>query len=205
MKVAIYARTSTQEQFPENQLMELRRYTAARGWAAHKEYVDFGFSGTDKKARPAFDELMRDAKRRRFDAVVCWRLDRWSRNMKSLILSMDELTALGVAFVSLNEGIDGSTPAGKLQMNILASIAAFESQRIGERVRLGLLRAKAQGVKLGRKRPNVTDDDIKALSHLSVRAAAQRLGVSKSFIHKFRHAESASAPSLPSPEVRQAV
>lgn len=204
MRVALYSRTSTAEQFPENQLLELRRYSSARGWAVHREYVDHGYSGTDKKARPAFDELMRDAKRRRFDAVVCWRLDRWSRNLKNLIVSIDELTALGVAFVSLNEGIDATTPAGRLQMNVLASIAAFESARVGERVRLGLARAKAQGVKLGRKRPNVTDDAIRALSHLSVRAAAQRLGVSKSFVHNFRSSELRSTPPL-SEELRRVV
>jgi DNA invertase Pin-like site-specific DNA recombinase len=103
-RVAVYARVSTNDQNPDNQLEELRRYTAARGWTA-REYIDQGVSGT-KDRRPALDGLLADAKRRRIDAVVCWRLDRLGRNMKHLITLLDELQALGVAFVSLAEGID---------------------------------------------------------------------------------------------------
>ena len=73
MKAAIYARVSTVDQQPENQLQELRRYVHARGWSA-MEYVDRGISGA-KNRRPALDSLVRDARRRRFDVLVCWRLD----------------------------------------------------------------------------------------------------------------------------------
>src|SRR3954467_12683201 len=121
MKAAIYARVSTVRHPPENQLAELRRYTTARGWAA-SEYVVCGVSGA-KDRRPALDELLRDAKRRRFDVLVCWRLDRLGRNLRHLILLLDELQALGVGFVTLNEGIDTSTPAGKLQLHIRSAIA----------------------------------------------------------------------------------
>jgi len=114
MKAAIYARVSTVDQEPENQLQELRRYVTARSWTAG-EYVDRGVSGA-KDRRPALDHLLADARRRRFDVVVCWRLDRLGRNLKHLITLLDELQALGVAFVSLAEGIDATTPAGKLQM-----------------------------------------------------------------------------------------
>lgn len=187
MRVVTYQRTSTRDQFPENQSRELRAYADARKLVIQREYLDFGFSGTDKKARPAFDELMRDAKRGRVDCVICWSLDRWARNMKSLIVTLDELTALGIAFISLKEGIDFSTPAGKLQVHVLGAIASFEADRVSSRVKSGLARAKAQGVKLGRKRPKqATDESVAALDGLSVRAAAQRLGVSKSFIHAWR-------------------
>jgi DNA invertase Pin-like site-specific DNA recombinase len=197
MRVVTYQRTSTRDQFPENQSRELLLYATARKWVIQREYVDFGFSATDKKARPAFDELMRDARRRRFDCVLVTKLDRWSRNLKSLILSLDELTALGIAFVSLNEGIDGSTAAGKLQLNILGSFAAFESARISERVKSGLNRARANGVKLGRKRPKqATDEAIAALDGLSVRAAAAKLGVSKSFLQKVRMQRKSNQPSV---------
>src|ERR1700730_4165116 len=115
MKAAIYARVSTLDQQPENQLQELRRYCEARGWAA-TEYVDRGVSGA-KDRRPALDQLLADAKRRKFDVLVCWRLDRLGRNLRHLILLLDELQALGVAFVSLAEGIDATTPAGSTSMS----------------------------------------------------------------------------------------
>src|SRR6266545_3702252 len=138
MKAAIYARVSTFDQEPENQLVELRRYVEARGWVG-QEYVDRGVSGT-KDRRPALDALLQDARRRRCDVVVCWRLDRLGRNLKHLVTLLEELQALGVAFVSLAEGIDATTPAGKLQMHILAAIAEFERERIRERVLAGLQR-----------------------------------------------------------------
>src|SRR6202521_1033947 len=121
MRCAIYARVSTLDQEPENQLGELRRYVAARGWTA-VEYVDRGVSGA-KDRRPALDTLVRDAKRRRFDVLVCWRLDRLGRNLRHLITLFDDLQALGVGVVSLPEGIDATTPAGKLQLHILGAIA----------------------------------------------------------------------------------
>ena len=148
MKAAIYARVSTFDQEPENQLQELRRYAEARGWTA-VEFVDRGFSGA-KDRRPALDALLTDARRRRFDVLVCWRLDRLGRNLRHLIILLDELQALGVAFVSLAEGIDATTPVGKLQMHILGAIAEFERERIRERVLAGLQRARAQGRRLGR-------------------------------------------------------
>src|ERR1700681_4253050 len=103
MRAAIYARVSTTEQEPENQLQELRRYVEARGWPA-VEYVDKGVSGA-KDRRPALDALVSDAKRRKFDILICWRLDRLARNLRHLVTLLEELQSLGVAFVSLGEGI----------------------------------------------------------------------------------------------------
>lgn len=171
MRVALYARVSTDEQSCENQLVELRRYSAARGWEP-REYIDHAQSGS-KDRRPALDAMVADAKRRRFDAVVAWRLDRLGRNLKHLITLIEEMQALGIAFVSLGEGIDATTPAGKLQLHILAAIAEFERARIQERVRAGLARARAQGKRLGRP-PKRTRNE------LGVRDAAVRWGVSKS-------------------------
>jgi DNA invertase Pin-like site-specific DNA recombinase len=105
----------------------------AREWSS-QEYVDRGISGA-KDRRPALDQLLADARRRRFDVLVCWRLDRLGRNLRHLITLLEELLALGIAFVSLNEGIDASTPAGKLQMHILGAIAEFE--RAHRRTRQG--------------------------------------------------------------------
>jgi DNA invertase Pin-like site-specific DNA recombinase len=130
-----------------------------------------------KDRRPALDTLVRDAKRRRFDVLVCWRLDRLGRNLKHLILLLEEFQALGIAFVSLAEGIDATTPAGKLQLHILGAIAEFERARIAERVKAGLQRAKAQGKRLGRPRKA---PPLVAVPGASVREAARIWGVSKS-------------------------
>jgi hypothetical protein len=111
---AIYARVSTSDQTCENQLLELRRYCEARGWQM-AEYVDTGVSGA-KDRRPALDGLLKDARRRRFDVLVCWRLDRLERHLRHLVTMLEDLHSVGVAFVSLGEGIDCTTPAGKLQL-----------------------------------------------------------------------------------------
>jgi DNA invertase Pin-like site-specific DNA recombinase len=182
-RAAIYARVSTLDQEPENQLQELRRYVEARGWQA-TEYVDKGVSGA-KDSRPALDTLVRDAKRRRFDTLIVWRLDRLGRNLRHLILLLDEMTATGVGFVSLAESIDTSTPAGRLQLHILGAIAEFEKARIAERVRAGLQRARAQGRRLGRPRRIVHEALLEPVRGLSVRQAAVRLGVSAATAHRW--------------------
>jgi DNA invertase Pin-like site-specific DNA recombinase len=123
MRAALYARVSTVDQEPENQLRELRRYIEARGWKA-VEYVDQGVSGT-KESRPALDALVKDAKRRKFDVLVCWRLDRLGRNLRHLILLLDELTGLGIGFVTLGEGIDTTSPTGRLVLHILGAISDY--------------------------------------------------------------------------------
>jgi DNA invertase Pin-like site-specific DNA recombinase len=178
MNAAVYARVSTFDQEPENQLQELRRYAEARGWSV-VEFVDRGVSGA-KDRRPALDRLVVEARRRRFDVVVCWRLDRLGRNLKHLITLLEDLQALGVAFVSLAEGIDATTPAGKLQLHILGAIAEFERARIAERVRAGLARARSQGKRLGRPRRRDVLERVQGVEGLSVRRAAETLGVSRS-------------------------
>ena len=143
------------------------------------EYVDHGVSGA-KDRRPALDRLVRDARRRRVDVLICWRLDRLGRNLRHLVTMLDELQALGVAFVSLGEGIDCTTPAGRLQLHVLAALAEFERARIAERVTAGLARAKRQGTRLGRPEKRVPERVLAPVRGLSVRQASQRLGVSKS-------------------------
>jgi DNA invertase Pin-like site-specific DNA recombinase len=184
MRAAIYARVSTFDQEPENQLTELRRYATARGWDV-VEHVDRGVSGA-KDRRPALDRLLADARRRRFDVLVVWRLDRLGRNLRHLVLLLEDLQALGMSFVSLAEGIDATTPAGKLQMHILAAIAEFERARIAERVKAGLARVRAAGRRLGRPGVFVDPARLKATAHLSIRDAAATLGVSRSVLHRAR-------------------
>ena len=97
-RVALYARVSTTDQSTDSQLLDLRRYVRERGWDIYKEYVDEGISGT-KDSRPALNELMNDAKKRRFDAVLVWRFDRFARSTKHLILALEEFKNLGIDFV----------------------------------------------------------------------------------------------------------
>src|SRR3954451_24386571 len=182
-RIAVYERVSTSEQTTENQLLELRRYVGARGWAA-TEYVDNGVSGA-KDRRPALDQLTADARRHKFDAVVCWRLDRLGRNLRHLVLLLDEWQARGVAFVTLGEGIDTSTAAGRLVAGVLGSIAEFERARIQERIVAGLARARAQGKRLGRRRSPAMRE-LDACTGLSHAAAAQRLNVSVATIKRWR-------------------
>jgi DNA invertase Pin-like site-specific DNA recombinase len=193
VRAAIYARVSTPDQAPENQLAELRRYVDARGWTA-TEYVDRGVSGA-KDRRPALDALLRDAKRRRFDVLVCWRLDRLGRNLRHLILLLDELTAVGVGFVTLGEGIDTTSPTGRLVLHVLGAISEFERSRIAERVRAGLQRARAQGRQLGRPRKSPPAIEVPGGT---VREAARVWGVSRSTAARWIAAGRAGGPSASS-------
>jgi DNA invertase Pin-like site-specific DNA recombinase len=118
--------------------------------------------------------------------LIVWRLDRLGRNLRHLVTLLEELQALGIAFVSLAEGIDATTPAGKLQMHILAAIAEFERARIAERVRAGLARAKPQGQRLGRRPHRISADDLERVGSLSTRKAATALGVPASVLHRAR-------------------
>jgi len=177
VRVALYTRVSTADQEPENQRRELLAYVEARGWRLTREYCDRGISGA-KDRRPALDELVADAKRRRFDVLLCWRLDRLGRSLRHLVLLLEDLDAAGVRFVTLAEGIDLGTAAGRLQLHILSALSEFERARIQERVRAGLARAKAQGRRLGRPRSTPLGDG--APKGLTVRHAATLWGCSKS-------------------------
>ena len=194
-RAAIYARVSTLDQEPENQLAELRRYVQARGWTA-TEFVERGVSGS-RDRRPALDAVLTDIKRRQFDVLVCWRLDRLGRSLKHLMTLLDELQALGVAFVSLVEGIDATTPAGKLQMHIPAAIAEFERARIAERVRAGLARARTNGKRLSRPYVEIPHDRLAAVEGLTLSEAAERLGVSRSTLKRWRRRVGSQVPRRP--------
>jgi DNA invertase Pin-like site-specific DNA recombinase len=163
----------------------LRRYCEARGWRSWKEFVDTAVSGSTDR-RPALDELISHARRRRFNVVICWRLDRLGRNLRHLIVLLEELHGHGVSLVSLGEGIDLGTSAGRLRLHILAALAAFERGRIQERVKAGLARVRAAGRRLGRPVEAVPLDKLAAVEGLSVRATARVLGVSRSTAQRWR-------------------
>ena len=151
MRVAIYARVSTanQGQDPTMQTRELKEYIERRAWQLADEYVDVGISGSKEK-RPQLDRLMADAHRRRFDAVIVWKFDRFARSVSHLLRALETFQALGIHFVSLSESLDTSTPAGKMVFTVLGAVAELERSLIVERVKAGLRNARAKGKRLGR-------------------------------------------------------
>ena len=161
-RVAVYARVSTVDQSTESQLLDLRRYVSERGWQIYREFVDEGISGT-KDSRPALDQLMDDARKRRFDVVLVWRFDRFARSTRHLINALEEFRNLGIDFVSFQENIDTSSPLGSAIFTIISAVAQLERDIISERVKAGLRRAKENGKKLGRPRVNVDATRIAAL------------------------------------------
>src|SRR5271155_1914537 len=155
----IYARVSTAEQSAAMQLEELRAFAAKRGWKIAEEYTDSGISGS-KESRPALDRLLADAKRRKFSAVLVYRYDRFARSLRQLVNALCEFDALGIHFVSLHEGVDTSTPSGRLVFGIFASIAEFERSLITERVKSGQAAARRRGVRFGRPRVQVDPEKL---------------------------------------------
>jgi len=143
-----------------------------------REYCDNGISGT-KDSRSALNELMNDAKKRRFDTVLVWRFDRFARSTKHLILALEEFKNLGIDFVSYQENIDTSSPLGSAIFTIISAVAQLERDIIAERVKAGLRRAKENGKKLGRPRATVDAGKIHWLRSkgLSLRAIAKETGV----------------------------
>src|SRR5271154_4651347 len=121
LRVAVYARVSTvgNGQSPEMQLRELREHCDRRGWTVASEFVDEGISGSKEK-RPELDRLMADAHRRRFDAVIVWKFDRFARSVSHLLRALETFNALGVGFLSLSESLDTNTPAGRMVFTVLA-------------------------------------------------------------------------------------
>lgn len=162
-RVGLYARVSTLNgQHPEMQLDELREYANRRSWHIAGEFVDEGISGA-RESRPALNRLIADARQRKLDAVLVWKLDRFGRSLKHLVNTLADLEALGVTFVSIRDNIDLTTPSGRLMLHLIAAMAEFERTLIQERVRAGLQNAKRKGKRLGRPRAIV---DAHKIAHL---------------------------------------
>jgi DNA invertase Pin-like site-specific DNA recombinase len=168
MNVGLYARVSTRDkgQDPEMQLTELREFAAKRGWHVVGEFVDVGVSGS-KDSRPQLDTMMRLAKTRKLDVIAGWTLDRFGRSLRHLVDTLEELKAVGCAFVSLRDNLDLTTPAGRMTFHVVGAMAEFERELIRERVMAGLAHARSKGQKLGR--PKVRrdrDQDAKAIRQM---------------------------------------
>lgn len=150
-KVAIYVRVSTTGQTVENQERELLAHCQRQGWQVFKVYRDEGFSGA-VAIRPALTEMLANARLGRFNLLVVWKIDRLARSISHLLEVLTELKGLGIGFVSLTEAINTETAQGRMIANFLGSIAEFERELVVERVRSGMARAKAAGVRIGRPR-----------------------------------------------------
>ncbi len=154
-----------------------------RGWELFNEYTDNGVSGT-KDSRPALNELMNAARKRRFDTVLVWRFDRVARSTKHLILALEEFRNLGIDDESYQENIDTSSPLGSAIFTIISAVAQLERDIIAERVKAGLRRAVENGKKLGRPMASIDSEKLYRLRSegLSHRAIATRLGISHSTV-----------------------
>jgi DNA invertase Pin-like site-specific DNA recombinase len=165
------------------QLRELREYCQRRGWEIAGEYVDNGISGAND-SRPELNRLMADAHKRRFDAVICWKFDRFARSVSHLLRALEMFRSLGIEFCSFSEQMDTSTPTGKMIFTVLGAVAELERSLIAERVRAGLRNARAKGKKLGRPQAAITDARLCELlsKNLSFAAIGEQLGVSAATI-----------------------
>src|ERR1039457_4465268 len=197
IRAALYARISTVNhgQDPEVQLGEIREFCRRRGFTVAHEYVDKGISGS-RERRPALDKLLADCRKRLVDAVVVYRYDRFARSLRQLVNALDEFRSLGIDFISIHEGVDTSTPNGRLVFGIFASIAEFERELIRDRVRSGLAAAKAKGKRVGRPRVAV---DVRRIASLrregrSWAEITRETGISKATAQR---AQASSLPKTP--------
>ena len=181
-RIAIYARVSTDKQTCENQLQELRVIAERMNYTIVAEFVDNGISGMKtRQDRPALDQLMKSATQRKFDMVMCWSIDRLGRSLQNLVEILNELQALKIDLFFLQQGMDTSTPSGRMIFSVFGAIGEFERNLIRERVIAGQKRAVANGVKMGR--PSKMNDGMRSAIKLlrekgmGIKQIARELGV----------------------------
>ncbi len=151
MRAAIYARVSTDQQTTENQLTELRQVATRMGWEVVAEFIDHGVSGAKGRTqRPQFDAMLRGVTRKEFDVIAAWSVDRLGRSLQHLVSFLDEIHGKRIDLYLHQQGIDTTTPAGKALFQMCGVFAEFERAMIQDRVKAGLVRARAQGKTLGR-------------------------------------------------------
>jgi DNA invertase Pin-like site-specific DNA recombinase len=166
MQTALYLRVSTAHQTADNQLHELERVAAARGWNIVRTFRDDGISGAKgRDGRPALDALLKAATRREFDLIAVWSIDRLGRSLQHLVTTVNDLHASGVQLYFHQNAIDTTTPSGKLLFSVMGSFAEYERELIRERIKLGMERARKEGKSLGRP-SSVTDSTRAAIVEL---------------------------------------
>ncbi len=181
-RIALYVRVSTSDQSTELQIRELSQFIQARGWDSFKVYEDKA-TGTNGN-RPLLKQLLVDARERKFDVVVIWKLDRLFRSLKDLISTLQEFTDLGIDFISLKDNIDLTTSSGRLMMHMLGAFAEFEASLIKERVRAGLRNAKAKGKRLGRPKKEYWAILELSREGMSVPQIVKKLNVSRATVYR---------------------
>ncbi len=192
-RVALYARVSTDGQTTENQLRELRETAKRHGWEIVREFVDHGISGAKgKEARPQFNALHTAIARKECDLVAAWSVDRLGRSLKDLVDFLGQVHAKSIGLYLHQQGLDTTTPAGKALFGMMGVFAEFERSMIQERVKAGLARAKAKGVRLGRPPLTETANGLKAQRKvlglrkkgLGMCAIAEKVGISSRTVLK---------------------
>ena len=186
-RAVLYMRVSTVDQHPETQLHDLRQLAVQRGYEIVAEYTD-RISGV-KARRPGLDEMMKEARRGRFDIVLVWASDRIARSVKHFLEILDELNRLNIEFVSFREQIDTGGPLGRAVVVIIGAIAELERNLIIERVRAGMRRARLEGRHIGR-RPLELDSDSIRTAHaqgMSLSQIAKLHSVSRTTVHRVLH------------------
>ena len=200
MKAAIYARVSTTDQTNAIQVRELKEYVERRGWEVAGVYQD-QMSGKTA-SRPGLNQLMADARLRKFDAVLVWKLDRFGRSLVHCVGAIQELQVLGIRFIAISQGLDTdkSNPASQLLMHILAAVAQFERALIHERVSAGMRAAKTHGTKSGNAigRPRRVFDRAEVVrlrtAGLSIGGISRELHIGVGTVVRVLKAVSPSAP-----------
>ncbi len=184
-RVAVYVRVSTKGQSGGMQLNDLERYSKERGLSIFRIYQDNGVSGT-KETRLALNELMNDAKKRKFDIVLVWRFDRFARSTKHLVTALYEFRNLGIDFISYQENIDTSSPLGEAIFTIISAMSKLERDIIAERVKGGLRKARANGKQLGRPKNKVDTDKVIEYKEQgrSIRQIASEMSLSKGTVER---------------------
>ena len=163
-KVVIYARVSTDRQTVENQLQDLHSIADKNGWEVVDTFTDEGISGSfGRDKRPAFDALLKGANRKSFDGILVWSIDRIGRSLQDLISFLNDIQSKNIDLYIHQQGLDSSTPTGRLMFSLVGSFAEYERTLIRERVKSGLERARINGTKSGRSigRPTNVKDGTK--------------------------------------------
>jgi DNA invertase Pin-like site-specific DNA recombinase len=182
-RAALYCRVSTGDQHIENQLLDLRKMAAQRGFEVAREYCDKGISGSKAK-RPALDAMMADARRGEFSVLLVSAFDRIARSTRNFLEIIDELNSLKIEFISAREAIDTSGPMGRMFVTIIGSIAELERSLIVERIRAGMRRARLEGQRLGRAPLDIDREALvrDRLSGVSLTETAKRYRVSRATV-----------------------
>ncbi len=191
-RAALYIRVSTDGQTTDNQRLALEAVAAQRGWTITAVYEDAGISGAKgRDQRPGLDALLKDASRGRFDVALVWAMDRLGRSLTGLLDTLGELEASRVDLVLYQDGIDTTTPAGRMFFQVRGAFAEFEREMIRARVNAGLTRAKAAGKTFGR--PKVGADVEAAVAArlaagVGILKVGRELGVGTSTVQRIKSA-----------------